>query len=578
MLFASIVTCVIVLADRALGLAHAWPLLAAPGAFVLLAFLVSGALRREPAQAATIELDSNLGLADRMTTGVSFSGGEHENAFEQLALRDAERAAAKVDLRRGVPVRATRVHRWWPLTTAAAVAFAVWLPALAPRAEAPSLTTAADQEERTEASERVSEAIEDAAMALEEQPELFDEQTRRDLESLERIQEELESPQGDPEEAEARAAETLSGAAERLEEQAAAEQRTLDATAERFDGLTDASDPLAEALAEGDFQAAAEELRAIEESLEQMDAAQREQTAQRLRDIAESIDSESEPDAPDPAERLAEEGVDPATAEELANETGGDPDSVREALEERGADPIEAQRISEELRKDAQQREAQREAQRNAQEFSESLDQAAGECENPSSGESGQPSSSQGSEQPGQQQQQQQGDPGDSGGVSGFQRAQETAERMDESSDRAAQRRSAAESMRQNASRLAQGDDEQAPGGAGGLAGNASSTPRTGAPERNDALRTETIDARQGSDSTRVMAEVEAEGPAVPERRASTAEAQETLREAAPSAERAIENQGVPARYRNLVRRYFRPTVRPTSENPDLSPSQDDPS
>ena len=30
---------------------------------------------------------------------------------------------------KGTPITLTRVHRWWPVLTAAAVAMAVWLPA-----------------------------------------------------------------------------------------------------------------------------------------------------------------------------------------------------------------------------------------------------------------------------------------------------------------------------------------------------------------------------------------------------------------------------------------------------------------
>ncbi len=603
MLFASLVSGATVLVDRGFALGLAWPALAAPGTLTLLAFLASGLLRRERLEDATIELDRNLGLSDRVTTGVAFASLEHAGPFETLALRDAEEAAATARLREGVPVRATRVYRWWPLTTAAAVALAVWLPSLTPSGVAPRAETAAQRQEREQTHAEVAGALDDAQMAVEEQPELFNEQTRRELEALERIEEELTGRDTDPREARARAAEALSNAAEQLEAEAAAEDRAARSTSERFENAGANEDPLGQALAEGDYEAAADELAAIEQRLENATPEEREQIAERLRTVAESINTEEASETPSAEDRLREQGVDPALAEELARQK--DPNAVREALEEQGADPLEAQRVADQLQQDAQQREAEQQAQRNAKEFREALEQSAGECENPGSnpgqgesgGESPPPSdtSPQGGEQPGEQPDQQ---PGGSGGEpgeeqmgqegsepggdsqqpgdgSGLQNAQRMAREMNEQREGAAQRQSAADELRQSASRMA--SDPTPDGGAGPEAGSAGVPPRSVDPAApNTALRTDAVDARQGADSTRVRAEVEAEGPALPERSTTAQQATRTLQEAAPGAERALESQGVPARYRELVRRYFRQPD--TAKAPALAPEQDDPS
>ena len=108
-------------------------------------------------------------------------------------VRDAEEAAESARLREGVPVRATRVYRWWPLTTAAAVALAVWLPSLAPTSTPQRAETAAQRQEREETRDAVADALEDAQTAVDARPEMYNEHTLRELEALERIEQELES-------------------------------------------------------------------------------------------------------------------------------------------------------------------------------------------------------------------------------------------------------------------------------------------------------------------------------------------------------------------------------------------------
>jgi len=597
MLFASLASGVLVLIDRGLALHLGWPVLAAPAAAALLAFIVPPLLRREPLTDAAIELDSNLGLADRIATGVAFEGLDDAGPFETLARRDAEAAAESARVRDGVPVRLTAAYRWWPLTTAGVLALAIWLPSLAPRSDGPRVETAAERQERETAREQINKAMDDARMALEEQPELYSDQTRRDLEALQRLQEELTKPSSDPEDAKAKAAEALSDAANRLQDEAAAESEALDATTERFKKGAGSEDALGEALAEGDFERALDELQAIERSLESATQEEREAIAERLREVAENIDDSAGPEPPSAEERLREEGLDPALADEIANQPT--PEAMRESLEEQGADPLEAQRIAEQIEQDRQTREAQEQSQRNAQEFRESLEQAAGECENPgqedggeNSGENAQQSGGsegeepsegggqpQGQPQPGQGQQPQSGQqpggsrPNEQPG-SGMREAQRIAQEMSQRRESAGRRQSVAEQMREEASGL--NNPPTPAGGAGGEdKGLAGASPRTSAPPPpNTSLRTDNVDAREGAESNRVRGEVEAQGPALPERRASSGEAGRTLREAAPSAERAIESQGVPARYRDAVRRYFR-QQRERESAPALAPDQD---
>jgi len=626
MVAGAVLAAALVAVDRWFGLGLAWWWLAGGPGVVVAAFTARAALRRDTLEAAAHEVDERLGLSDRLGSGVWFgahsaaSGDGAGGPFERLALADAERAAGEVDLSKGAPITLTRVHRWWPVLTAAAVAMAVWLPARTADRASDRPASAQEIAEREEAQERIRETREDAAMALEERPELFDDATRKELEALRDIENELAAEGADPEEAGARASESLNDAAERLEREAEAAERELEAARRRFENAP--GDPAGEALAEGDFERAAEELEAMREAFENADGAEREAMRERLRDLADSIDASGGEEGPSDAERLREEGLSPEAAERVAEEQTEK--GVREALEREGADPLEAERVAERLSEARERRAAEERSRETARQMQEALRDAAEQPPAPEQNagqqdpgqepgqEPGQqrPSQPQGPEQqgqpqepgqqgqsqsrqPGQQPGQQQGQPQPQGQQppsgspqqgqrqqqDGLARARDAAQRMRDSGQAAADQRTAAERLREGAQRISARPDSRGGERSGQLADRAPQN-RAEPGERNDALRTDSIDARQRSDSTRVRAEVEAEGPATARRGgASDAEAARALREAAPSAERTLENQGVPARYRDLVRRYFRHDGRASSESEgeELAPGADDP-
>ena len=624
---------VVVAADRWFGWGLGWTGLAAGPAVVVSGFLGWALSRRDPVELAAMELDARLGLADRIATGVCFSGRGDLTAFEALALDDADRAAAGADAARGVPLGGLRGQRWWPIAAAGTVALAVWLPArtvsMAGSAASPEV-----QQAREEARERLVSAREESELELEAQPELFDEATRRDLEALRRLEEELGRAGGDADEAGAKAAERFDDAADRLREDAARERRALEALSRRMgDG---GGDPLGEALSAGDFAAAGEELDRVSEALRGATAEERQAIAERLRRVAEGIDDGTMPEDVSAAERLENEGVSPERAAELAEET--DPDALRRALEEEGADPIAAERIADEVARDAARREAEAQAQETARELKESLENAADQAENGAEGGGaetpptpgaptptgpvsapGQPDPSgsasgsepQAAQEPGGQPQaggegpaggQESGagsEPGapaggsagaeeggeepsggagsnpdrrsgdQSGGDSGMQGAREVSRRLEQQRQDSAARSRAAERFQERAERLSQGTPGASTGPGAGAAGERP-TVRTGeSAGRNESLLTDDLDVRRRAASDRVLAEVDAEGPALPQGGRTRGDAERELWRAAPGAERALENQGVPARFRDLVKRYFR---QPAGTDPGAAP------
>ncbi len=174
------------------------------------------------------------------------------------------------------------------------------------------------------------------------------------------------------------------------------------------------------------------------------------------------------------------------------------------------------------------------------------------------------PSQRQGGERPGQQEGGEQpgsqpGSPGSQQGEGdGLDRAQRIAQELDEQGRDAASRSRQAERFREGADRLAKRPPSGSTGSDAGGGADRAPQARMEPGDSSDALQTEGLDIRRGAESERTIAEVDAEGPAKPGRTPSRADAERTLEQAAPGAERALENQGVPTRFRELVKRYFR--------------------
>lgn len=603
--WASVVEVLLVVADRAMGLGLGWVALAAPPAGLVLSVLAVSALRRDTLISAAHEVDTTLGLGDRLASGLAFGSAANRDVFEELALTDAEHTAERVRAAQGVRLDASGSHRWWPAAAAVAVALAVWLPARTPRlpGAAPLASTAA---ERDEARDDITHAAEHLRDTLEAKPELFEEATSRQLEALEALQDELERPGTDADEARAKAADTLSKTADSLRDEAQQTERTLDATSRSI--APGSGDPIADALRRGDFDTAADQLNAMREGATSEE--DRRAIAERLDRLADLVSTP--PSADDStnadARTLSEQGIDPDRARQLAEQ--GDAQAIRDELRSLGQDPIDAESIADAVRDHAREREAQRRASERARDLSQALRDAAQEARDQSDTQAGDAASDPGDPQdadqtrgeaqtgeprPGSDQgqgqasesspdgssPQSQGDgarsdgqdnarrgpsqsPAQGGDPSALGRAERLARGMSQDRARSRELRSAADEIDRSAGNTA-------PSATGGpLAGTRPGSsrgpvaPRQTTPDApNTNLRTEAVDARPRTDSTRTIAEVEALGPARPGRPVTTASAQQALREAAPGAERAIENQGVPARFRDLVRRYFRPAPRP---------------
>jgi len=375
--------------DRLLGpVSPGWLIIAGAG---LAGLLVAGglAIRRRPGPAqAAADVDASLRLRDRLSSAVELEDEAARDPFAALAVREGDRVATEVSIRRAIPLRLGGSWLAWPLLLAAAVAAAILTPTLSRAAkEAEQARVARQAEARAEA----ARDIEDAKRTLlpEEQPEPEapgPDATSEELAVLDEIERQLASGETDPDEARRRAAAALEDAAQEMESESEQTQQELDALRERLANLQDKGDDgaaappqaeeLLDALRRGDLEGARQAAEDLQRSLDEMSAQERRRVGERLREAAESLDAAQKPEArePDPA-APSDEGMEPSPQAEQ--------ERIREELREQGMDPATADRLAEEMAQERRRRRAQERSAQESRELQEALESAAREAEQP---------------------------------------------------------------------------------------------------------------------------------------------------------------------------------------------------
>jgi hypothetical protein len=258
--------------------------------------------------------DRRLGLAERLATAVEVGTGRlwATPVMAKAQLADALDAARRTDARALLPLRASRRALLALGVLAVALAVSLWLPN--------------PQEDvllqRAAVREAVEEQIEDLEAVKEEIAEtegLTEAEREALLQALEETISGLEEGEATPEEALAALSEAEQALAELQDPGAAPLRSGLERAAEGMED-SELTQDIAEALAEGNYEAAAEALAAY--GTEEGERLTREEELELARELAEA------------AEELAE--VDPGLAEQLAEaaeaiETG-DISEAREAI------------------------------------------------------------------------------------------------------------------------------------------------------------------------------------------------------------------------------------------------------
>ncbi len=288
--------------------ARLWPLLmtrhlAGLAGLLALTGLVVGLiivwLRPRPLPRLARLFDRRFDLAERLTTAVEIGAGRLRTtpAMAAAQLADTLDAAARVDPRTLLPLRASRRALGALAVLTAALALSFYLPN--------------PQEDvllqRAAVSAAIDEQIEELEAAREEvaQVEGLTEAERETLlQALEEAIEALKNPQlvGAPEEAVAALSEAEQALAELQDPGAATVQAGLERAAE---GMTDSelTRDIAEALASGDYQTAAQALEAY--SGTKGEALTREEELELARELVQAAKALAESD-PDLAEQLAQ--------------------------------------------------------------------------------------------------------------------------------------------------------------------------------------------------------------------------------------------------------------------------------
>ena len=366
------------------------------GAFVLMvltalalagAFAAWSALRRPmDAEAVALDVDLRLGSGERLSTARALMSDPAAGAdpFARAAIADGVRWASDpgldARLRSAFPIGVPA--RWWLAPAVLALVLATWMlmPQLEAAEKASDVTVAATVRVPTAEEARLERVIQE----IERSPELA---ARLDAE-LDKARAALEDgangPVRTPEQSAREAARRTAELQSRLDElressDAKAAQQLQDALA-KLDLPKD--DPavrdLAEALKQGNFEAAKEAMKAVKEraaAASGLSEADREKMAKALEDTAKQLEQLAK-DPAAMAEALRKAGMDP----ELAKNA----DAMREAIEKSGQ-LNESQKQA--LKQMAQASESSRERM---EKMGEQMRQSASECRNPGqSGESG---------------------------------------------------------------------------------------------------------------------------------------------------------------------------------------------
>jgi hypothetical protein len=305
------------LTARLLPLLMARQLAALAGALmlagVIVALMVVWLRPRTLLQRARV-FDRRLGLAERLATAAEIGTGRLRAtpAMAHAQLADALAAARRTDVRALLPLRASRRALLVLGVLIVALALSLWLPNPQEDVLLQQAAVQAAVEEQIEDLEAVREEMVDAEGLTEAEREAL-------LQALDEAIAGLEEGQATTEEAVAALSEAEQALAELQDPSAAQLQSGLERAAEGMED-SELTKDIAEMLAEGDYQAAAEALAAY--STEAGEQLTRDEELELARELAGA------------AEQLAE--VDPELAEQLAEaaeaiETG-DIGEAREAI------------------------------------------------------------------------------------------------------------------------------------------------------------------------------------------------------------------------------------------------------
>ena len=320
-LFAAIVVAVLV--ERLLRLSPpgaVWFL--GGGAVVAVALAMVWAARRRPsAHEAAVAIDERLGLHEAFSTALYVRGSA--DPFAAAAVRNAERAADTVSMRKRFPLKVPRLAYVSAGVAVVALLVAWLVPPLDLLGRESAHRKLAEQQSHKEAAKRV---VAQALATVNAYPKAMQDDpairlAKRDLQDL------MAQPVKDPTETSRKALRSLDDVKAAMQEQIKNNEHFAQAQSEQqmFKSMTptpDETGSVADAqrsLAKADFSAAAAELRKATEQFDKMSSADQAKTADQMQRLAQQLQQMAQ----DPArqqqlqQKLQQAGLTSAQAKQL---------------------------------------------------------------------------------------------------------------------------------------------------------------------------------------------------------------------------------------------------------------------
>lgn len=323
---------------------------------------------REGPEAAAARLDQAAGLRERLSSGQYCE--KDDDPFARAVVADAERISASITARRHLPLAVPRPLPWtFSSALAAALMFLIVPGWLKPIEETKAQQTAVRVEQ---ARDDVEKKLEPLKQMVESNPVL--EQYREEIEGLDKL---AGGKLRRPDDIRHEAVKKLDNLADKMRQRR--ENPEFDSVREmrkmlrRVEPTEAPTDKLAQALAKGDFEAAAEEVEKLQEQLATLKHDKDKETVQKLSEQLERIAQQIEQAAKD--DRLEEElermGLTPEETQRILESLAKkDMEQLKKELAEKGLNEQEIDKLAKQM----QQKQGAGEA---AKQLAQKLGQAA---------------------------------------------------------------------------------------------------------------------------------------------------------------------------------------------------------
>lgn len=284
-----VVAAMLVALDRRFAFAN-WPLAAWLGAAFGLGLVMAAiwTWRHRPRSSdAAVELDRRYGLKERVSSALSLAEAERETPIGQALVADAVQRVKQVDVSTQFQCGPRRVVLLPLIPLAAAILLGVFVP---PAESKP----ASEEKPVSKLDQKAKELLEKQRLKFAEQRKKAEQKGLDDTEAIfKKLEESLKTEVKQPQDRQ-KALVKLSELAKQIEErqkQLGSDEKMKEQLQQKMKELGDGpADKFAEALRQGDFQKALDELKKLEQKTKDMPADQQKQVADQLSKIKEKLE------------------------------------------------------------------------------------------------------------------------------------------------------------------------------------------------------------------------------------------------------------------------------------------------